>query len=159
MSPVPREPVNTIVERTGKKLRAGIFDRGSPSPDVSRTVHIAHENISRSWKKQKQYSFMYRNRNEPQATPITAPVSSSTTADDNAPAYDGPDLTPVKFRRMNTFTARQSIIMAATQHIPAKMILDSGAGISGVRGQSKLTDISRIPSMSIQGAFGDSMRP
>ena len=50
MSPVPREPVNTIVERTGKNLRAVIFDGGSPSPDVSRTLHIPHENISRSSK-------------------------------------------------------------------------------------------------------------
>ena len=41
----------------------------------------------------------------------------------------------------------------------AKMILDSGAGISGVGEQWKLTDISRMSSMSIQGAFGDSMRP
>ena len=56
MSPVPREAVNTIVERTGKKLRVVIFDGGSPSPDVSRTVHIPHENINRSWKSQKQYS-------------------------------------------------------------------------------------------------------
>ena len=32
MSPVPREPVNTIVERTGKKLRAVLFDGGSPGP-------------------------------------------------------------------------------------------------------------------------------
>ena len=52
-SHVPREPVHTIVERTGKKLRTVIFDRGSSSPDVSRTVHISHENISKSWKKQK----------------------------------------------------------------------------------------------------------
>ena len=36
MSPVPREPVTTIVERTGKKLRAVIFDDGSPSPHTSR---------------------------------------------------------------------------------------------------------------------------
>ena len=43
--------------------------------------------------------------------------------------------------------------------VPAKMILDSGAGISGVGEQWKLTDISRMSSMSIQGAFGDSMRP
>ena len=49
--------------------------------------------------------------------------------------------------------------MAAAQHVPAKMILDSGAGISGVGAQWKLTDISRMSSMSIQGAFGDSMRP
>ena len=75
---------------------------------------------------------MYRNRNEKQATSVTDPVPSSTTAEDNAPAYDGPDLTPVKFRRMYTFTARRNIIMAAAQQVPAKMILDSGAGISGV---------------------------
>ena len=60
---------------------------------------------------------------------------------------------------MNTFTAHQNIIMAAAQHVPAKVILDSGAGISGVGEQWKLTDISRMSSMSIQGAFGDSMRP
>ena len=102
---------------------------------------------------------MYRNRNEPQTTSVTAPVPPSTTAEDNAPRCDGPDLTPVKFRPMNTFTARQNIIMAAAQHVPAKMILDSGAGISGVGEQWKLTDISRMSSMSIQGTFGDSMRP
>ena len=51
MSPVPPEPVNTIVERTGKKLRAVIFDGGSPSPDVSRAVLIARENIKHLWKK------------------------------------------------------------------------------------------------------------
>ena len=126
---------------------------------VSRTVHIAHENITRLWKKQKQYSKLYRDRNQPQVTSVTAPVPSSTTAEDNAPAYDDPDLTPVKFRRMNTFTARQNIIMAAAQHVPAKMILNSGAGISGVGEQWKLTDILRMSSMSIQGALGDSMRP
>ena len=49
--------------------------------------------------------------------------------------------------------------MAAAQHVPAKMILDSGAGISGFGEQCKLIDISRMSSMSIQGAFGDSMRP
>ena len=139
MSPVPREPVTTSVERTGKKLRA---EGGSPSPDVSRTVHIPHENISKSRKKQKQYAFTYRNRSEPQATSVTALVPLSTTDEDNPTAYDGPDLTPVKFRRMNTFTARQNIIMDAAQHVPAKMILDSGAGISGIGEQWKLTDIS-----------------
>ena len=55
MSPLPRVPVDTIVERTGKKLRAVLFDGGSPSPDISRTVHIPHENINKSWKKQEQY--------------------------------------------------------------------------------------------------------
>ena len=114
---------------------------------------------NKSWKKQKQYSKLYRDRSQTQVTSVTDPVPSSTTAEDNAPAYDGPDLTPVKFRRMKTFNARQNIIMAAAQHEPAKMILDSDAGISGVGEQWKLTDISRMSSMSIQGAFGDSMRP
>ena len=39
LSPVPREPADTIVERTGKKLRAVLFNGGSPSPDVSRTEY------------------------------------------------------------------------------------------------------------------------
>ena len=141
MSPVPREPVTTTVECIGKKLRAVIFDVGSPSPDVSRTVHIPYENINKSWKKQLKFQKLYWDRSQPQSTSVADPVPSSTTAEDNAPAYDGPDLTPVKFRRMNTFTARQIIIMAAAQHVPAKMILDSGAGISGVGEQWKLTDI------------------
>ena len=110
-------------------------------------THIPHENINKSWKKQLKFQKLYRDRSQPQVTSVTDPVSSSTTADDNAaddnaPAYDGQDLTPVKFRRMNTFTARRNIIMAAAQHVPAKMILDSGAGISGVGEQWKLTDIS-----------------
>ena len=84
---------------------------------------------------------LYRDRSQQEPTSVTDPVSSSTTADDNAPAYDGPDLTPVKFRRMHAFTARHNIITAAAQHVPAKMILDSGADISGVGKQWKLTDI------------------
>ena len=102
---------------------------------------------------------MYRDRTRKQDTSIHAPAPPSTTDEDNPPAYDGPNLTPVKFRRLSTFTARQNVIMAAAQHVPAKMILDSGAGISGVGEQWKLTGISRMSSMSIQGAFGDSMRP
>ena len=42
MGPVPRKPVNTIFKRTGKKIRAVMFDSGSPSQDVSRKVHIPH---------------------------------------------------------------------------------------------------------------------
>ena len=102
---------------------------------------------------------MYRNCNEQEDTSVSAPDPPHTTYETNAPAYDGPDLTPVKFQRMNTFTARQNIIMAAARHVPAKMILDSGAGIPGVGEQWKLTDISRMSSMSIQGAFSDSIRP
>ena len=111
-----------------------------------------------SYRSQKQYAWMYRKRNENQATSVSAPVPPSTIDEDNPPACDGPDLTPVNFRCMNTLTARQNIIMAAAQHGSAKMILESGTGISGVGEQWKLTDISRMSSMSIQGAFSDSMR-
>ena len=64
MSPVPHEPADNIVKRTSKKLRAVLFDRGSPSPDVSRTVHIDYENNTKSWKKKEKYAKMYRPRNE-----------------------------------------------------------------------------------------------
>ena len=50
MNHVPRESVDTIVERTGKKLRAVLFDGDSPSPDVSRTVHVNHRYITKPWK-------------------------------------------------------------------------------------------------------------
>ena len=60
---------------------------------------------------------------------------------------------------MNTLTASHTVILATTQHAPAEMILDSGASISEVREQWKLSDISRISSMSIQDAFSDSMWP
>ena len=46
VSPVPHHSEKTIVARTGKQLRAVLFDGGSPSPDISRTVYIPHENIS-----------------------------------------------------------------------------------------------------------------
>ena len=49
---------------------------------------------------------MYRNCNEQEDTSVSAPDPPHTTYETNAPAYDGPDLTPVKFRRLNTFTAR-----------------------------------------------------
>ena len=160
MSPVPLHPDDTIVERTGKQLGAVSFNGGSPSPDVFRTRHIPHERISRPWKYKKlKYKKPYRNRYILQPTPITDPVPPSTTDETNSPTYDGPDRTSVKFRRTNTFTAAHNIIMATTQHVPAKMILDSGAGIFGVGEQWKLTDISRMSSVSIQGAYGDSMRP
>ena len=38
-------------------------------------------------------------------------------------------------------------------------ILDSGAGISGVGEQWKMTDISASSEVTIQGAFGDPMKP
>ena len=42
MNPVPRHPEDTIVDRTGKQLRAVLFNGGSPSPDVS--IYPSREN-------------------------------------------------------------------------------------------------------------------
>ena len=51
-------------------------------------------------------------------------------------------------KRMMTVHARSSL-----------QILDSGAGISGVGEQWKMTDISRSSTYSVQGAFGEPMTP
>ena len=51
-------------------------------------------------------------------------------------------------KRMITVHARSSL-----------QILDSGAGISGVGEQWKMTDISRSSTYSVQGAFGEPMTP
>ena len=88
MSPVPREPVDTIVERTGKKLRAVLFDGESPSPDVSRTVHIAHEHITKPWKSQLKYKTLYRNRNVQQNTSV--PVSAHRRNQFTSIRWSGP---------------------------------------------------------------------
>ena len=55
-----------ILLHMSNELRAVIFDGGSPSPDVSRTVHIPHENINKSWKKQLKFQKLYRDRSQPQ---------------------------------------------------------------------------------------------
>ena len=45
-----------------------------------------------------------------------------------------------------------------TQHSSLK-ILDSGAGISGVGHQWKVTDLSQASEVTIQGAVGEPMKP
>ena len=79
MSPVPLHPDDTIVERTGKQLRAVLFDGGSPIPDDSLTRHIPHEKMTKAWKSQKKYKFIYRNRKASQPTSVPAPAPPSTT--------------------------------------------------------------------------------
>ena len=48
MGPVPRDPEDNILERTGKQLRAVLFDGGSPIPDDSLTRHIPHEKMTKA---------------------------------------------------------------------------------------------------------------
>ena len=66
--------------------------------------------------------------------------------------------TPTKRRKINSLQA-QYIRMMSLQQEQSLKILDSGAGIGGVGHQWKITNIEQAPEVTIQGAFGDSMKP
>ena len=67
--------------------------------------------------------------------------------------------TPTKKPRTNLLMANDIKCMMTVHARFSLQILDSGAGISGVGVQWKMTDISRSSTYSIQGAFGDPMTP
>ena len=67
--------------------------------------------------------------------------------------------TPTKKPRMNLLMANDIKRMMAVHARSSLQILDSGAGISGVGEQWKMTDISRSSTYSVQGAFGEPMTP
>ena len=59
---------------------------------------------------------------------------------------------------MNSLIAQHVRLLSVTQQSSLK-ILDSGAGISGVGEQWKMSDISASSEVTIQSAFGDPMKP
>ena len=63
--------------------------------------------------------------------------------------------TPTKKPRMNLLMANDIKRMMTVQARSSLQILDSGAGISGVGEQWKMTDISRSSTYSVQGASND----
>ena len=67
--------------------------------------------------------------------------------------------TPRKKPRMNLLMASNVKRMMSVHARSSLQILDSGAGISEVGEQWKMTDISRLSTYSIQGAFGEPMTP
>ena len=67
--------------------------------------------------------------------------------------------TPTKKPRMNLLITSDIKHMMTVHARSSLQILDSGAGISGVGEQWKMTDISRSSTYSVQGAFGDPMTP
>ena len=67
--------------------------------------------------------------------------------------------TPTKKPRMNLLMVNDIKRMMSVHARSSLQILDSGAGISGVGEQWKMTDISRSSTYSIQGAFGEPMTP
>ena len=62
--------------------------------------------------------------------------------------------TPTKRRRINSLQAQYIRLLLVTQQ-HSLQILDSGAGISGVGQQWKITDIEQASEVTIQGAFGE----
>ena len=66
--------------------------------------------------------------------------------------------TPTKKRRFHSLQAH-TVRMLSVQQQQSLQILDSGAGISGVGQQWKITDIEQADEVTIQGAFGDPMKP
>ena len=66
---------------------------------------------------------------------------------------------PTKKPRMNLLMANDIEGIKAVHARSSLQILDSGAGISGVGEQWKMTDISRSSTYSVQGAFGEPMTP
>ena len=158
MPPILRSPPATIVDRKSTSIRAHVFDNGSPNPRRSRTLRIPHSEIQYLWKdliRQQQEERIYRS-------------SGSNKQSDVAPCAD-PDCVPTpqsgtvyttstKTPRILTFTASRMLHIASATQSQSKIILDSGAGISGVGQSWKMTDISKTSSLSIQGAFCDSVR-
>ena len=67
--------------------------------------------------------------------------------------------TPTKKPRMDLLMANDINRMMSVHARSSLQILDSGAGISGVGEQWKMTDISRSSTYSVQGAFGEPMTP
>ena len=66
--------------------------------------------------------------------------------------------TPTKKRRFHSLQAH-TVRMLSVQQQQSLQILDSGAGISGVGQQWKITNIEQAAEVTIQGAFGDPMIP
>ena len=62
--------------------------------------------------------------------------------------------TPTKRTRMNSLIAQHVRLLSVKQHTSLR-IIDSGAGISGVGEQWKMSDISASSEVTIQSAFGE----
>ena len=157
MPPILRSPPTTIVDRTSTSDQAHVFD--NPNPRRFRSLRIPHSEIEYSWKdlrRQQQEERRYRSPGSnkqsdvpPTAHPDCVPI----------PQWGTVYTTPTKTPRILTFTASRMLHIANATQSQSKIILDSGAGISGVGQSWKMTDISKTSSLSIQGAFGDSVKP
>ena len=66
--------------------------------------------------------------------------------------------TPTKRRKINSLIAQDVGLLSVTKHSSLK-ILNSGADVSGVGQQWKMTDISQASEATIQGAFEEPMKP
>ena len=68
--------------------------------------------------------------------------------------------TPTTKRRFHSLQAHTVRMLSVQQQQQQSLqILDSGAGISGVGQQWKITNIEQADEVTIQGAFGEPMKP
>lgn len=173
LTPLPIQPLTTLHFRQGQVMRAAMLDNYYLSP-VTRTTFVPHDQITEPWQSQAPFSNTRRKRrlaqenirfNQPFALPPTPPRPSTMPLlpiqeEALASPASTPDVkSPASSAGLNTFQASHVLHMATTNLASSKIILDSGAGISGTGDQSNLTDITDISSMSVQGAFGNAIRP
>ena len=147
------------VDSTSKSIRAHVFDHGSQSPRYSRTLGIPHSETQYSWKDMiRQQQEEGRNRSSSSYQQSDVPPSADPDYV-QIPKWGTVYTTPTKTPRILTFTASRILHIASATQSQSMIILDSGAGISGVGLSWKMTDTSKTLSLSIQGAFGDLIKP
>ena len=161
MTPVPKFPRNTLKSRTEKKIRATILDKGVLSPEPSRTTTVSHSKIKKPWQTKGKFDNTQRKldclaHGPPPRTDFPPSADPTYVTSVKGKVYT----TPTKKPRLsvNTFRAAPVVTIASAHQSQSKTILDSGAGISGVGQSSKMTNLSKGPSVSVQGAFGNSIQ-
>ena len=81
-------------------------------------------------------------------------IFSQSRENDPTPRFS----TPTKRQRINSLIAQHVRLLSVTQQSSLK-ILDSGADISGVGEQWKMTNLSASSEVTIRGAYGEPMKP
>ena len=159
MPPILTSPSAILVDRLLTSIRAPVFNNGSINPRRSRTLRIPHSEIQHSWKdltRQQQEKRRYRSFSSSKQSKVPPNADPDNV---RIPQWGTVYTTPTKTPRILTFKASRMLHIAGATQSHSKIILDSGAGISGVGQSWKMTDISKTSSLSIQGAFGDSIKP
>ena len=185
---VPKEPTDTFAARYTSESHTSSNSSSSSSSSSSKSSSKPHSSpqlVIRSppHRRQPLYSAASKTNSPTQNDISSSSATSSSSAptisnnNNNIPEQVGEnneDLaifsrnresdptprfsTPTKRQRINSLIAQHVRLLSVTQQSSLK-ILDSGAGISGVGEQWKMTDLSASSEVTIQGAFGEPMKP